>query len=86
MIWVLPPLGVIDTVDPLLRLDNDAAVFLHKGLIGAEMLLAGFDRDSAIHVITAVELQALLVGVDIELDACGGAGHAEQGEIRGFRG
>ena len=48
------------------------------------MLLAHFDRNGAIEVVTRIELQALLVGVDIQLNPSDVGGHREDANIRSF--
>ena len=48
------------------------------------MLLAHLNRDSAIEVITRVELQTLLVGIDIQLDTSEIGVHGEDADICSF--
>lgn len=73
LILRLAPFGVINAVDPLLRLDSDAAVLGHIGRRAGRVLLAFLHGDGAVQAVAGVELEALLVGADGELDAgCGG--------------
>lgn len=56
LILLLAPFGVIDAVDPLLRLDGDAAVLLRvDGLRGPAVLLAALERDGACQLVAGVD-------------------------------
>ena len=48
------------------------------------MLLAHLDGDGAIKVITRVELQTLLVGIDVQLDAGDVRVHGEDADVCSF--
>ena len=48
------------------------------------MLLAHFDRDGTVEVVTRIELQTLLVGVDIQLNASNVGVHCEDADICSF--
>lgn len=78
---------MIDAIDPLLRLDDDAAVFgdVGGGAVGG-VLLALLDGDGALLGVAGVDLEALLVGADVEADAGDGGGHGELGQVGGFGG
>lgn len=48
------------------------------------MLLAHFDRNGAVEVITRIELQTLLVGIDVELNTSDVGVHCKDTNIRSF--
>ena len=48
------------------------------------MLLAHLDGDGAIEIVTRVELQTLLVGIDVQLDTCDVGVHGEDAEVCSF--
>lgn len=48
------------------------------------MLLAHFDRNRAVEVVTRIELQTLLVGIDIQLNASDVGVHCEDINICSF--
>ena len=48
------------------------------------MLLAHLDGDGAIKVITGIELQTLLVGIDVQLDASDVRVHGEDADVCSF--
>lgn len=48
------------------------------------MLLAHFDRNGAVEVVTRIELQTLLIGIDIQLNTSGIRVHREDADICGF--
>jgi hypothetical protein len=84
LLLLAPPFGVVDGVDPVLNLHDDAAVLLDEAT-AALSTLGRLDRESTcsfissymkglcvLHTIlagTAVHLVCGLVGVDVELDA-----------------
>ena len=74
LILRLAPFRVINAVDPLLRLDSDASEFRHDGRRARRVPLALFDGDGAVPAVAGVDLHALLVGLDGELDAGLGGG------------
>ncbi len=76
---------VVNSIDPLLRLDHYAPVLRYIGSVPLHMLLALLDRYSAIEIVAGVDLQALLVGVDVELDPGAVRGHGEHTDVVRFR-
>ena len=48
------------------------------------MLLAHLDGDGAVEVVTCVELQTLLVGIDVQLDAGDVGVHGEDADVCSF--
>ena len=50
------------------------------------MLLAHFDRNGAVEVVTRIELQALLIGVDVQLNTSDVGVHREDANICSFWG
>ena len=60
---------MVDTIDPLLGLDNDASKLRYLCVLARGMLLARLDANGSFSVVAGVQLNALLVGSDIELDA-----------------
>lgn len=48
------------------------------------MLLALLDRDGAVEVVTCIELQTLLVGINIQLDTSNVGVHGEDADICSF--
>ena len=86
MILILAPFRVVDTIDPLLRLKDNTAILLNKGVIPVRtVLLAGFDGNGAVLTDAGVDLHALLVGADIHLNARCRGGEAKNKEIISFR-
>lgn len=55
---------MINAINPLLRLDNQTPILLHKRR-AIPMLLALLDRNTAILPVTAIDLQTLLIGSHI---------------------
>lgn len=45
------------------------------------MLLAHFDRNGAVEVVTCIELQTLLIGINIQLNTSGVGVHCEDADI-----
>lgn len=49
------------------------------------MLLTRFDRNGAVEVVTCIELQTLLIGINIQLNTSGVGVHCEDADIRSLR-
>ena len=60
------------------RWSTYTSVLLHVRRI-SRVLLAVLHRDGAVHVVAAVDLQALLIGAEGHLDAGLGAAHGQDG-------
>ena len=83
LILILTPLRIIDAIDPLLGLNHQTSELRHiRGTI--PMLLAHLDGDGAIEVVTRVELQTLLVGIDVQLDTSDVGVHGEHADVCSF--
>ena len=48
------------------------------------MLLARFDSNGAVEVVTRIELQTLLIGINIQLNTCGVGVHCQDADICGL--
>ena len=83
LVLILAPLRIVDAVDPLLSLNHQTPELWHiRGTV--PMLLARLDRNGAVEVVAGVELQTLLVGVDVQLDAGDVGVHCEDADVCGF--
>ena len=87
LILIHPPLGMVDSINPRLRLDDKATVLVYGRRGARDPLvrrhLVGLDGDVAVLVVARVDLQALLVRGDVHLDARGGGPRGEDGEAGG---
>lgn len=84
LVLVLSPLRIVYAINPLLGLDHQTPEFRHiRGTI--PMLLAHLDRDSAVEIVTRIELQTLLVGIDIQLNTSDIRVHREDADVCSFR-
>lgn len=65
------PLGLVDSINPVLNLHNNAAVLLHSaGTVSlVEQTLRLLERESAVLATAGVDLESFLLGVDVDLDA-----------------
>ncbi len=77
---------MVDTIDPLLGFNNDASKLRHLRVLTRDMLLACLDANCSFGVVACVQLNALLVGSNIELNTSLGRGHGEQNQILSLRG
>ncbi len=86
LVLILGPLGIIDGINPLLSLDHHTPILWHIcDRTIARMLLTLLDRDGSIKIVAGVDLQTLLVGSDIELDARDVGGHCEDAQVGRLR-
>ena len=76
---------VVNTINPLLRLNHYAAILWYVCSVSLHVLLALLDRYCSIQIITGVYLQALLVGVDVELNASAVRSHGKDANVVRFR-
>ena len=87
LILLLPPLRIVNAIDPLLRLNHDTPILRHGRVAPRRsMLLALLDGDVVFlrDIVARVDLQALLIRVDVQLDARDVAAHGEHAQVRGF--
>ena len=77
------PGRVVDAVDPVLDLHDDAAVLLRDAGAGGvvEEALGFLEGEGAVEAIAAVDLEGFLLGVDVELDTREGRGEGGDGGL-----
>ena len=83
LVLILSPLRIVNAVNPLLSLNHQTPVFWHIRC-AIPMLLAHLDRNSAVEVVTRIELQTLLVGIHIQLNTSNVRVHRENADICSF--
>ena len=86
LVLQLAPFWVVDAINPLLGLDDNASELGHLRVLTRDVLLACLDADGPLRVVASVQLNALLVGSDIKLDAGFGRGQRKEDYILGFGG
>lgn len=85
LVLILAPLRIVNAIDPLLGFDHYTSILGHvrSGPVG-RMLLALLDRNGPVERVARVNLQTLLVGSDVELDASDIRGHGQDAQVGRF--
>lgn len=78
-----PPLGLINSINPILDLHNNATVLGNRSrsIRHIEQSLRALERHAPILPSAAIDLECVLIGEDVDLDTGPGAAEASDGAL-----